>query len=89
MKTKTQTQHKHHERGRKKGMEYSETLGWMQMGLGSASVTLNGHVHHYAPITDGSDPSCGLSFFLVDNARSLSAAAIMLTSQYCIPWEKG
>jgi hypothetical protein len=46
---------------------YSATSGWTQRGPGSASVTLNGRVHHYLPTVNSSDPSCGLSYFIFDD----------------------
>ena len=54
---------------------YSETLGWMQRGPGSASVTLNGRVYHYFPTADSSDPSCGLSFFIFDDDTAQAGSA--------------
>jgi len=44
---------------------YSTNPGWTSRGPGSAAVTLNGRVHYFFPDADSSDPSCGLSYFII------------------------
>lgn len=55
---------------------YTGIPGWTNRGPGDTAVTLNGRVYHFLPRTtnNGTDPSCGLSYFLFDNSSALAAS---------------